>query len=789
MLVGKSGWRCFPLVSRFSLYQIYPVPNANSVLLEIRSITFRVLVCMLLGLPELAIAHDDSDSILRLLAAHCGDCHGRADPEAGLRLDNLSSDFADAVQLDLWQRVHEQMTLGSMPPAEESQLSTREMERITGWITKQLRAQGQSPVVLHKLNSPQFGNYVNHQRLFDGSQLGPASSPPRLWRLSPYVYDEFVNGFGRHLREVTAIHQPFPLDASRGEIADFGGQHFADEATLQLLMMNCRTLAKYQTTGVTYRDHQGKLSNSKRTPAEFEPILKAVEMPTDEMLRTAIGFEFQLLLERSPTDAELTRLANFFRKAAIAGGNVRALQTTLQAILMKPEAVYRMEIGLGPLDQYGRRRLSPAELAFAIARALIDKGPSEIRVVAKDGKTQTSLLKLALSGGLSDPQEIRRVVVEILDDNDMSTANYRMFTQDHGVRNTRTLRFFREFFGYHHAPKVFKDAKRIGFGDRYLTQRMVDDADQLVMHIFDKDRDVLKQLLTTDDFFVAYLGSLENIQKDLHYIKTNKNDANFAFNTKYVEHAETNGRHPIPIEGPDSRRYVDFYNLDHEDWNYPTQQPFSMPAGQRAGILTHPAWLIAWSGNFDNDPIRRGKWIREHLLAGTIPDVPLDVDAVVPEHRQQSLRQRLQVTRDEYCWSCHQKMDPLGFPFEQFDDFGRFRKTEMVGDLLSIFPERHVDAETVALDTRGSVSDSGDEKLEGDVKNVVELVHKLGDSTRVRQSFVRHAFRYWLGRNETLDDSPTLIAADQAYVKQGGSMKAMIASLLSSDSFLYRKSQ
>ena len=94
-----------------------------------------------------------------------------------------------------------------------------------------------------------------------------------------------------------------------------------------------------------------------------------------------------------------------------------------------------------------------------------------------------------------------------------------------------------------------------------------------------------------------------------------------------------------------------------------------------------------------------------------------------------------------------------------------------------------------ALDTRGSVSDSGDEKLEGDVKNVVELVHKLGDSTRVRQSFVRHAFRYWLGRNETLEDSPTLIAADQAYVKQGGSMKAMIASLLSSDSFLYRKSQ
>ena len=770
------------------------MPSASSVLPEIRSLTLRLLVPMLVCLSTVVTAADDGDGVLSFLKSHCGDCHGKTTPAAGLRLDNLRAEFAnqgqiDEAEIDVWQRVHEQITLGSMPPAEAPQVEVREAKHVTVWITEQLHAMGQTPAVWHKLNLPQFGNYVSHERLFDGSHTGPASSPPRLWRLSPYVYDEFANGFGRHLREVTAIHQPFPLDASRGEIADFAAQHFAGEATLQLLLMNCRTLAEYQTTGVSYRDHEAKLRKAKQTPAEFEAILKTPEMPTGEMLRAAIAFEFDLLLERPPTQSEFEKLTAFFRKATAAGGNVRALQTTLQAILMKPEAVYRMEIGLGAIDENGRRRLSHVELAFAIAHALTDKGPSEIEVTSRDGETRTSLLKLALSGGLTAPRDIRRVVVQILNDNNMSTANYRMFTQDHGVRNTRTLRFFREFFGYHHAPKVFKDAKRIGFGDRYLAQRMVDDADQLVMHIFDQDRDVLKRLLTTDEYFVAYLGSLENIQKDLHYIKTNKNDANFAFNTKYVQLAETEGRHPIPIEGPSSRQYVGFYNLDHATWDYPTQQPFQMPGGQRAGILTHPAWLIAWSGNFDNDPIRRGKWIREHLLAGTIPDVPLDVNAVVPEHRDQSLRERLQVTRDEYCWKCHQNMDPLGLPFEQFDDFGRYRNSEMVGELLSIFPERHVDAPTLPIDTGGSVTDSGDEGLEGDVQNAFELLQKLGGSKRVRQSFVRHAFRYWLGRNETLDDSPTLIAADEAYVKHGGSMKAMIASLLSSDSFLYRKAK
>jgi hypothetical protein len=44
-----------------------------------------------------------------------------------------------------------------------------------------------------------------------------------------------------------------------------------------------------------------------------------------------------------------------------------------------------------------------------------------------------------------------------------------------------------------------------------------------------------------------------------------------------------------------------------------------------------------------------------------------------------------------------------------------------------------------------------------------------------------------MGRNEALSDSKTLIAADEAYVESGGSYRALITSLLTSDSFLFRK--
>jgi hypothetical protein len=45
-----------------------------------------------------------------------------------------------------------------------------------------------------------------------------------------------------------------------------------------------------------------------------------------------------------------------------------------------------------------------------------------------------------------------------------------------------------------------------------------------------------------------------------------------------------------------------------------------------------------------------------------------------------------------------------------------------------------------------------------------------------------------MGRNEVLSDSKTLIDAERAYLDNEGSFDAVIISLLTSDSFIYRKS-
>jgi len=115
-------------------------------------------------------------------------------------------------------------------------------------------------------------------------------------------------------------------------------------------------------------------------------------------------------------------------------------------------------------------------------------------------------------------------------------------------------------------------------------------------------------------------------------------------------------------------------------------------------------------------------------------------------------------------------MDPLGLPFEAFNHAGLYRETEL----------------DKPVDTSGEIIDSGDPKLDGKVANVFEMIRKLAESERSEQVFVRHAFRFWMGRNETLHDATVLQEAHRAYKENDGSMKALIVSLLTSDAFLYR---
>ena len=152
-------------------------------------------------------------------------------------------------------------------------------------------------------------------------------------------------------------------------------------------------------------------------------------------------------------------------------------------------------------------------------------------------------------------------------------------------------------------------------------------------------------------------------------------------------------------------------------------------------------------------------------------DVPVNVDARIPDDEHQTLRQRFSVVTEASCWRCHKKMNPLGMPFEAYNHVGRWRATE----------------KGKPVDTTGAIDLTDHSSPTQQVSGVRPMMEALARSSLVRQSFIRHVFRYFMGRNEMLSDSKTLIEMDKAYVESGGSFNELLVSLLTSDSFLYRK--
>jgi hypothetical protein len=632
------------------------------------------------------------------LLKHCSGCHGRDTQEADLAFHQIDGNLVNGKQVKTWSRIYDQLNLGEMPPADGAQTRQDERERIVNWIRGEFHKGGRS--VENKLHRPGFGNYVNHELLFGDTAVGPSSSPPRIWRIRPTVYDSATQKLAKG-----KYNTPFSLRTGDG-FRDFSNLYKLGGPDLNLLLVNTRQVAAILVEVIV---KEGKSQRGPKTPKEIFALIDPQNgQPGPEQLDEAIDWLYGRVLLRKPGATERKRLVAFARKTMASDGRLLGVRNMVSAVLLKPEALYRLEVGEGKPDKHGRMMLAPRELAFAIAHALTDRQP--------DG----TLLKAVSNGQLVSREAVRNHVERILD--------------DPKIGKPRILGFFREFFEYGQAADVFKDRELFRSHDARV---LVQDTDQLVMHLFQQDRNVLRELLTTRKSFVQY-----GIDRD--------------------------GR-PINTGGADRRNHLS-YNLPL-DWKWVAEQPIELPEGQRAGVLTQPAWLVAKSDNFDNHAIRRGLWIRTKLLGGTVPDLPITVDAQLSNDPKLTLRQKMAVTQEEYCWKCHRRMNRLGLAFELYDHFGRWRTREL----------------GQPINTSGAVAESGDPVLDATVSNPIELVHRLAGSKRVRQVFIRHVFRYWMGRNETQADAATLRRAETDYLDSGGSMKRLITSLLTSDSFLYRR--
>ena len=169
-------------------------------------------------------------------------------------------------------------------------------------------------------------------------------------------------------------------------------------------------------------------------------------------------------------------------------------------------------------------------------------------------------------------------------------------------------------------------------------------------------------------------------------------------------------------------RLAKLYGVD-----LPAEAPFTkvtLPAGDRAGVLTHPYLMAKFAYTATSSPIHRGVFLARNVLGVALRPPPDAFTPLPPESVPNlSTRERITLqTKPKNCQGCHGVINPLGFTLENFDAIGRFR-TEENGK---------------PVDSRGSfVTRSGDTV---DFHGARELSKFLQSSDEAQEAFVARLF-------------------------------------------------
>ncbi|MBX7192753.1 MAG: DUF1588 domain-containing protein [Sandaracinaceae bacterium] len=626
----------------------------------------------------------------------------------------------------------------------------------------------------------------------------------------------------------TARDNPFATPESLG-YSTYARGVTVDPSTLDLYFLVLPEAPAMWDTNDPAGGGDGFISGTRTVGVYNEPSLRCIHddaMPDDACLDHYVDTLLRRgVLFREPTEGEHARLrALLVHTIEAEAGDVSQRRASLlhvgQAAFLMTGALFRSELG-EPVagDAAGRRRLTADEMALAVGHVLSSHPtgtpvPLDLPAGHPDADSplgRQSLVRQAADDGTIFDRATLHTIFETYqagvdpmradlsgeeDDRDLPSRGEYWIAEN-------LLQFFREWLGYDDAISAFKDTpggtSRYGGPDRggsiydrttggfsnlqssyygyesTIVDQMDDTIARAVIESHESGNDVFEALLTTrmwrlpstlvDTNGVPCTDEADCTDPDYGSCSPIGICAN-SISGSTTTMARVYGREDIP--------------------NTPEGRWVEMPAGERMGVLTHPAWLAAHGGNFEDDAsaIRRGHWIREQLLCETVPGLEfVSVEArLVPSDPSLSARARLHTSVEDpatnpfssTCMGCHALMNSLGYPFEIYNHAGFLRAYDHGPGATQVMPDG---SSTLML--------VPDAMLAGPVRDGVELSERLAGSRVARRCFIRHAFRYFMGRDETEGDACTL-AAMESSLDADGSFFHMVETLVASDTFQMR---
>jgi hypothetical protein len=199
-------------------------------------------------------------------------------------------------------------------------------------------------------------------------------------------------------------------------------------------------------------------------------------------------------------------------------------------------------------------------------------------------------------------------------------------------------------------------------------------------------------------------------------------------------------------------------------------------AHHRGGVLTHASVLTGLSDGKDGHPIKRGMWLLKNLFDETPPPPPPNVPELNrenPKVKNLTIPQALALHRNNAsCVGCHQKIDPWGIAFEEYDAVGNWQRDGAGATLRKRRTSQPIDAKA---------------ELPTGVK--VDGMRELRDellrtkSNEFRRAMLRKVMAYALGRSLTLGDLEATDALVPALRDRGDRMPTLIELIAASEPF------
>ena len=441
-------------------------------------------------------------------------------------------------------------------------------------------------------------------------------------------------------------------------------------------------------------------------PASQLMLLKcSPDKPQAEQTREVLARLLSRGYRRTASPQEVEAMAKVVDQAVAGGEKWEAgMQWVVQALLCSPKFLFRVELDDRP-DSPEARPIDEFHLASRLSYFLWNTMPDD------------ELFDLARRGELSKNLE----------------PQVQRMLKDPRAVDSLVDRFAMQWLQLKRLDLIAPDAKLFPDFNEELRRAMRDETRMFLETIVKEDRSLL-DLLMSDFTFVN-----EPLAKHYGIADTNGNLVG-------QKPAKDQGQ---PIRGPEFVR-------------------INVSGTPRGGLLTQASLLTVTSNPTRTSPVKRGRWVLEQLLGTPPPPPPPNVPELEQgEKLTGSLRQRMEQHRaNPSCASCHARMDPLGFAFENFDAIGRFR--EKGGE----FP----------IDPSGELPTG--EKIAGptELKEILKTRQNL-----FARCITEKLLTYALGRGLEYYDRPAVDRIATALGQNGYRFSTLIAETVKSEPFRMRR--